>query len=329
MAKKKPQSDRSAEPKKLEEPAILDAIAYAEQQAKKDDEAFVRVLNAAYDATKSRSRSARGVGAPADAPGTSFQIYKDPRYLENARHLAKRTLGGDRVIGGKPVPRTEFLDCLAVGSNTQWGCTGTLIARDVVITAGHCADFATRVFVGYDVSKPGRVVNVRQRFRHPEYHRGKHNDVMILLLTTPIDDVEPRKVASKRQIDEASDGRVVGFGNTDPRGIFGYGVKRMVDVPIASPDCRGRIGSHDDSVSYGCDPGYEFVAGRPLLARDTCTGDSGGPFYILDSNGKWLLAGATSRATASAMHNCGDGGVYVRVDKYRTWIESIPGVTLP
>jgi hypothetical protein len=29
------------------------------------------------------------------------------------------------------------------------------------------------------------------------------------------------------------------------------------------------------------------------------------------------------------MNNCGDGGVYVRVDRYRTWIDSIPGVTLP
>jgi endonuclease G len=45
--------------------------------------------------------------------------------------------------------------------------------------------------------------------------------------------------------------------------------------------------------------------------------------------GDWLLAAATSRATDSALNNCGDGGIYVRLDKYRRWIDGIPGVTLP
>ncbi len=99
----------------------------------------------------------------------------------------------------------------------------------------------------------------------------------------------------------------------------------MVDVPIASPDCRGTVEGHDDSLSYGCDRGLEIVAGRPLLERDSCKGDSGGPFYVLDGMGQWQIAGATSRATDSAMHTCGDGGIYVRVDRYRAWIASIPG----
>jgi endonuclease G len=42
-----------------------------------------------------------------------------------------------------------------------------------------------------------------------------------------------------------------------------------------------------------------------------------------------VLAAATSRATDSSVNNCGDGGVYVRVDRYRTWINSIQGVSLP
>ncbi len=120
----------------------------------------------------------------------------------------------------------------------------------------------------------------------------------------------------------------MGFGNTEATGTFGYGQKRFVDVPIASPDCRGEISGEFDSVTYGCDVGLELVAGRPLLARDSCTGDSGGPFYVQDGV-PWLLAAATSRATDSSMSNCGDGGVYVRADRYRTWIDAIPGVTLP
>jgi endonuclease G len=50
---------------------------------------------------------------------------------------------------------------------------------------------------------------------------------------------------------------------------------------------------------------------------------------VVSAQGEWLVAGATSRATNSAPNDCGDGGIYVRLDRYLSWIDSIPGVTLP
>jgi secreted trypsin-like serine protease len=150
---------------------------------------------------------------------------------------------------------------------------------------------------------------------------------MVLLLEEPVDDVTPRPLAAAAVIDGATDGRVVGFGHTDPSGEFGYGRKRQVDVPIASPDCRGSSHGRSDVEYYGCYLGKEIVAGRLGLVQDSCSGDSGGPFYI-EAAGEWLLAASVSRATLSARHPCGDGGIYVRVDAYRDWIESIPGVQL-
>ena len=185
------------------------------------------------------------------------------------------------------------------------------------------------MFFGTDVTGQGRVVRVRKKQRHPKYHKGKHNDVMVLVLAEAVENVAPRRIAATRLVNAATDGRVVGFGHTDPAGTVGYGKKRKVDVPVASPSCSGAVGGHDDTVSYGCDRQLELVAGRPLLARDTCSGDSGGPFYVDDGKGQWLIAGATSRATDSAVNNCGDGGIYVRLDKYLKWITAIPGVTLP
>ena len=306
------------------------AIEYANKYAGEDDAAFVRALNLHFHQSLQKANRDRGVSpvASAEQPTRSFRIYEDPRYLANARELARRTLGGLRVIGGAPVKQGEFLDCVAVGSDNQWGCTGTLIAANVVVTAGHCADFATRVFFGNDVTKPGKVVRVKKRVRHPKYRQGKHNDLMVLLLEQKVESVKPRKLAAKVLIDKATDGRVIGFGNTDPMGMFGYGLKRFVDVPVASPACRGNVEGQDDAMAYGCDAGLELIAGRPLLERDSCKGDSGGPFYVLGKNEQWLLAGATSRAPDSAMNNCGDGGVYVRMDRYRSWIDGIPGVTL-
>jgi secreted trypsin-like serine protease len=321
------------------EELVREAIGHA-KTAGRDDRAFLDALRGRYFAMKREEtldlpamRSLRtGVSAPEGAapfPGVqSFHIYEDPRFLANARKLALRTEGGMRIIGGQPVPTDGFLDCVAVGSDNQWGCTGTLIAPNVVITAGHCADFATRIFIGNDVTKPGTVVRVASRHRHPKYHQGRHNDLLVLLLEQSVN-VKPRRmVTDPAVVDAASDGRVVGFGATEASGIFGYGVKRQTDVPIASPSCSGKTNGGDDAQAYGCDRGVEIVAGKPLLNEDTCNGDSGGPFYL--ASGKdWLLAGATSRATDSAVHNCGDGGIYVRVDRYQDWIASVTAPPKP
>lgn len=259
---------------------------------------------------------------------TGFRIHDDPRYQRNKQELVRRSQGGTRVVGGKPVRQGEFVDCVAVGSDREWACSGTLIGPNVVLTAGHCARHATRVFFGTDVGQAGLVVRVAERVVHPEYHRRRHNDLMVLLLERPVTTVAPRKIAPKSVVEAATDGRVVGFGHVDPDGRMGYGTKRLVDVPIVSTDCRGQAGERDDRASYGCDRGLEIVAGRRDLERDSCRGDSGGPFYVQDGEGAWLLAGATSRATTAAVRACGDGGVYVRVDRYRSWIAGIPGVVL-
>ena len=314
---------------------ILECIARAAERAGDDDRAFVRYLNECYAAAlrvapRTRGVTIRAVAAAADRSPRAQQLLQDERYLKNARELARRTQGGTRVIGGTPVPKKDFLDCVAVGNDNQWGCTGTLIAPDVVVTAGHCAGFATRVFFGSDVTKVGRIVAVRERQRHPDYHKqGRQNDLLVLLLAERVENIAARGIADKALIDHATDGRVVGFGNTDPMGSSGYGIKRQVDVPIASPSCDGTFDGEPDSIAYGCDASFEFVAGKPLLAKDSCTGDSGGPFYMQGPGAAWLLAGATSRATNSAPNDCGDGGIYVRIERYLNWIRQIPGVTLP
>lgn len=319
----------SSDAARAEDPALLEAIEYADQHAGRDNAKFERLLNERVEELRSKSTRQRTIAIrAADVPTRSFKIHEDPRYLANQRQLARRTQGGLRVIGGKRVKAGEFLDCVAVGSDAQWGCTGTLIGPNVVLTAGHCAGVATRIFIGNDVGKEGRIVRVKKRVRHPDYHKSRHNDLLVLLLDSNVDDVAPRLLAKKTLLDDATDGRVVGFGATDASGHFGYGVKRFVDVPIASPDCRGQVDGQSDNTTYGCDPGLELVAGRPMLEKDSCKGDSGGPFYVMNQTQQWLLGAVTSRATDSAMHTCGDGGVYPRVDRYRAWIAAIPGVVL-
>ena len=304
---------------------IASAIRRAERDAPDDDKAFLDTLRtyAGFEAPATGG-NARSLGLTRRQPKSKgARLDQDPRYLANVRALAARPSGNARIIGGSLVRGKEFDDCVGVGDSAGWGCTGTLIAPDVVLTAGHCEVLHTRIFIGNDESKAGRVFRIRHHVIHPRFSDALRNDLMLLFLEKKVTGVKPRALASAALIDQAAVGRVVGFGTTNLEGTRGDGIKRVADVPIVSGACRGRVNGKADSGVYGCHAGFEIVAGKPLLLQDTCKGDSGGPFYIPDSRGRWLLAGVTSRGTDLAQTMCGDGGCYVRVDRYADWIKTV------
>jgi hypothetical protein len=318
-----------AEPDTLEEEEsklIADSVEAAREYAKRiagtDRVKFVQAFQAAFNiavaaqAPETSDRAAVGRALRSDVPLSPRRFYTDPVYVANTARLIQ---DANRIVGG--VPTKDFPDCVAIGAAAQWCCTGTLVAPNVVITAGHCeGGCSARIFIGHNINAGGEIVNVANAVRHPEYHLdGKHNDITVLILERDVTTVKPRTMATTAQVDKASMVRAVGFGNTDPQSTGGYGLKRMVDIPVASVSC-----ALDGPARYGCDEGLELVAGAPFLNKDSCNGDSGGPIYV-KSGAQWSLAGATSRATVDSTRPCGDGGIYVRVDKYATWIRSVPG----
>ena len=250
------------------------------------------------------------------------RLSMDPRYLAGVRKLVTQKPNA-RIVGGSTVEGTEFDDCVAVGDDDRFGCTGTLIAPNVVLTAAHCEALHTRVFIGNSLSKKGREFRVREHVRHEKFDGKFRNDLMILILEKKVTGVKPRALASSSLIDAANTARVVGFGTTDVHATQGFGVKRKTDVPIVSQGCRGSVKGKSDAAVYGCHQDREIVAGKPLFLHDTCKGDSGGPFFIKDAKGSWRLAGVTSRGTDLRFTMCGDGGLYVRVDAYARWIASV------
>jgi hypothetical protein len=221
------------------------------------------------------------------------------------------------IVGGEKT--NDFPDCCAVGNDIGYYCTGTLIAPTVVVTAAHC-DGIRRVFLrGPDVRFPedGETIRVSRVFRHDEA------DLQVLVLESP-SAVEPRRVASGAVADNAQTAILVGFGTTNLAGTTGYGRKRKVEVPIVSASCA----TQNDVDNFGCSRGTEIVAGHRGLRKDSCKGDSGGPLYVKGPGGAHFLLGATSRGINNADNVCGDGGIYVRVDKFLDWIREMTGVAI-
>ena len=229
-------------------------------------------------------------------PPKGPRLANDPRYLENIRRLVKQQ-PNERIVGGSAVEGTEFADCVAVGDDEHFGCTGTLIAPNVVLTAAHCEALHTRVFIGNNLSKKGREFRIRKHLRHASFDSRFKNDLMILILEKNVTGVKPRGLASTALIDAATTARVRRLRHDGRACDPGIRPQAKNGRAIVSQGCRGKVNGKSDARVYGCHRDREIVAGKPLFLHDTCKGDSGGPFFIQDAKGRWLLAGVTSRGT--------------------------------
>jgi len=228
------------------------------------------------------------------------------------------------VVGGTEAPPGKWNDTAAVLFDGQAACTGTLIAPDVVLTAGHCIGGITSVVLGStDWAQPGgEEIAVVQEIEYPGSFSSY--DVGLLLLERP-SSYEPRVLATgcvlERSLQAGAAVTIVGYGAIDQFGNQFTSRLMEADTTITDPDCTGGRGCNG-SVS----PGGELGAGGGGI--DSCFGDSGGPLYLLDPSGAYLV-GATSRGYSDSQVPCSEGGIYVRPDAVIDWIEETSGRTLP
>jgi endonuclease G len=298
---------RSVGPRSI--PAAPQAAAGAQAM---EDERIERMVAAAPDDLKDSVRAfARTVVMQQDIDLRRIPV-PPPSQLE-------------RIVGGNRVPAGGVPSCVCIGSATQWFCTGVVVAPRVVLTAAHCGAEITRIMIGDQITPNilGRVVGVRQAIIHPSYRRHpfNENDINVLILDAPAG-IPPARLATAAQLAAAATIHLVGFGYNDPTLPKGFGEKREVNVPIGPVKRSSGDNLAQFEALTGFHADYEFVAGRKGLGKDSCNGDSGGPAYI-DTGAGLVVAGLTSRATRDADVNCGSGGIYVRTDSFRDYVNSV------
>lgn len=205
---------------------------------------------------------------------------------------------------GEPAPELQAVAAVIGGG--QGLCTGTLIAPNAVLTASHCGckGQPKEVVFGPNVNSTTRVAVQRfERMVTGCTERDLANgDVAIAFIQQQ--NITPMAIADLSWVQAQGKLMVAGYGRTNQKQS---GTKMKAEVPIITVDCQG-----NDSNVYGCTQGREAVAGG-FAEPDTCPGDSGGP-AIWARNNRQYVAAATSRGIRNRTQDCGEGGIYVRLD---------------
>jgi secreted trypsin-like serine protease len=223
------------------------------------------------------------------------------------------------MVGGAPAATAETGErhaVLIVGSRGN-SCTGTAIARDLVLTAAHCvAPGADYKLVEFDAARQPVLKDVAQIARHPQFSLASLNghrataDVALLKLAAPLPArLAPAALAHGTATAKPGDRFIVA----------GFGVTRRGDgrsggtLRSAALEATGRPGSLQLRL-------FDPATRNMRAGLGACTGDSGAP--VFQANGGALaLIGVVSWSTA-ANNAAGCGGLtgVTPLTRYRAWI---------
>jgi secreted trypsin-like serine protease len=261
------------------------------------------------------------------------------------------------IVGGREVAADDDWAAHVVAiwdSKAQFLCTGTLVARQIVMTAAHCLSgppqrlkvlFARDVFALIDSKDPQAqaegvrpVVSgrVHEQYRTSGQIEMDQNDLALLRFegALPVG-YQPAEVLNNS--DALSRGqRVVmaGFGvsqvKTYPVDVEGTSRKKIlkglregrIACDASLSDCVEVEMSGDGKLRMAEASIKGFTLRELRLdesqGQGTCSGDSGGPVFIY-KDGKYFVIGVTSRGQISCDHE----GIYTSTVEYFDWISDL------
>jgi len=239
------------------------------------------------------------------------------------QYTASSVVSPDGFIGvDKEWPRPMKIYFSNVGEAfLENSCSGTLIEKDVILTAAHCLpDIGERLDGRVNVlytKKLGMSLgpHVKSFIKHHRYnYKTGVNDIGLIFLTEPIKDVPLSKISTMNYK----------FTKSDPLIIMGWGYDQNGEIPQ-----KYAYYAFLEDYSYKALNYYDnfnketmIVAGKYRPEEDLftggCQGDSGGPLLYYSDN-SFYIVGITSHSSAE---DCNEKipTAFTKVSFYIEWI---------
>lgn len=220
------------------------------------------------------------------------------------------------MTGGAPTSGANISRAVVtvVGSRGNV-CTGSLIAPNIVLTAGHCITPKTSYRIIDSTTQPPRLITVSKVAPHPQFnmqtmlaHRATA-DVALLLLPAPVPQKEPAQLSVPRvPIAPGSRFTVAGIGVTAAGSDAGIGTVRTAALSVTG---------HPGTLQMRLvDPSTDNKRG----GMGACTGDSGAPVFE-DQEGRVVIVGVVSWSTGPGNSDgCGGLTGVTPLTLYKGWI---------
>ncbi|CAD7705394.1 unnamed protein product [Ostreobium quekettii] len=257
---------------------------------------------------------ARGGGLPGSAPPGSPVAPTDPPDEVEVR---------GKIMAGVPAPAGRHPYVVSIRNAAgKHSCGGTLIKKDVILTAAHCVSELSQppivhVYTDDDETMKGVAQEIRARrmFVHEKWLNGHFKDgfdIALLLLPWEFDIPLPQLAKA------GSD-----FPRNRPLVALGWGEvsKNHMANELQMAD---NLTVHDNSMCGFKTLSKGVICAESML-QNTCQGDSGGPLLLSDTRDRSaktdIIVGVTSSGP-ECFEKKNQIGLYTRVDVAREWIDN-------
>lgn len=272
--------------------------------------------------------------------------------LSSYQNDTQRTLASDSssIVGGMNATleyqKQNGVVGLTILTEDQFGqqgtatCTGTLISRNIVLTAAHCiASNGIKAIAVIFATDDSKVTQDEVRYAvdgtiHQDYLKGVDqnsnadttawNDLALLKLSAdaPADFKTARLPASMSDVNllPASKVSLSGFGITNAvvRRVVKdkKGNQRILELPSSG---SGTLRKIDGVAVKQMSADKKEIILDQSKSKGACHGDSGGPAFVTTKDGSSMQVGVTSRGT-NKLGNCNESAIYTNVAAHLPWI---------